>query len=54
MLVLLGEINMKELSNEDLVDFLIRASSDNNEFDNREELEYYKQAVLKRMKRDPK
>ena len=38
-------------SNEQLLDDLIRASSDNNEFDNRDRVEYLRGEVLKRMKR---
>ena len=39
------------MSNEELIDLLIRAASDNNEFDNRTELEYYRLQVLNRMKK---
>ena len=38
-------------SNEQLLDDLISAASDNNEFDNRSELEYLRGEVLRRMKR---
>ena len=38
------------MSNEELLQLLIRAASDNNEFDNRRELEYYRTEVLQRMK----
>ena len=38
-------------SNEQLLDDLIRASADNNEFDNRDRVEYLRGEVLKRMKR---
>lgn len=38
-------------SNEQLLDDLIHAASQNNEFDNRRELEYYRALVLKRMKK---
>ncbi len=38
-------------SNEQLLDDLIRAAGDNNEFDNRNELVYLREQVLKRMKR---
>ena len=37
-------------TNENLVDNLIRAANDNNEFDNRRELEILRKAVLKRMR----
>ena len=40
------------MSNEELLDLLIRAASDNNEFDNRRDLEYYRLLVLKRMKKE--
>ena len=39
------------MSNEELIDLLIRAANDNNEFDNRSELEYYHLQVLNRMKK---
>lgn len=39
------------MSNEELLDLLIRAANDNNEFDNRTELEYYRLQVLNRMKK---
>ena len=39
------------MSNEELLDLLIRAANDNNEFDNRSELEYYRLQVLNRMKK---
>lgn len=39
-----------EMSNEELLDLLIRAANDNNEFDNRSDLEYYRLQVLSRMK----
>ena len=39
------------MSNEELIDLLIRAANDNNEFDNRSELEYYRLQVLNRMKK---
>ena len=45
---------MKHLANEELLNLLIRASSDNNEFDNRDKVEYYRQEVLKRMKKESK
>jgi hypothetical protein len=41
--------NLKD--NENLLDNLIRAASDNNEFDNRTKLEYYRLQVLNRMKK---
>jgi DNA-binding transcriptional regulator PaaX len=44
--------NLKD--NENLLDNLIRAASDNNEFDNRRELEYYRLEVLQRMKNERK
>jgi hypothetical protein len=37
--------------NEKLLDLLIRAAGDNNQFDNRAELEYYHLQVLNRMKK---
>jgi len=39
------------MSNEQLLDLLIRAAGNNNEFDNRRELEYYSLQVLSRMKK---
>lgn len=39
------------MSNEELLALLIRAANDNNEFDNRTELEYYRLQVLNRMKK---
>jgi hypothetical protein len=42
----------KFMSNEELLDLLIRAAGNNNEFDNRRELEYYRLEVLQRMKND--
>lgn len=42
------------MSNEELLDLLIRAAGNNNEFDNRTELEYYRVEVLKRMKNERK
>lgn len=39
------------MSNEELLDLLIRAANDNNEFDNRSDLEYYRLQVLNRMKK---
>lgn len=41
----------KQDTNEQLLDDLIHAASQNNEFDNRRELEYYRALVLKRMKK---
>ena len=38
-------------SNEELVNLLIRAANDNNEFDNRSDLEYYRLQGLNRMKK---
>ena len=38
------------MSNEQLLDLLIRAAGNNNEFDNRQQVEYYKVEVLQRMK----
>lgn len=35
--------------NEELLDSLISAAGQNNEFDNREEVEYYRRQVLERM-----
>ena len=40
----------REQINENLVDNLIRAASDNNEFDNRKEIEMLRKEVLKRMR----
>ena len=42
------------MSNQELLDLLIRAASDNNEFDSRRELEYYRAEVLQRMKNERK
>ncbi len=42
------------MSNEELLDLLIRAAGNNNEFDNRRELEYYRLEVLQRMKNERK
>ena len=42
------------MSNEELLQLLIRAASANNEFDNRSELEYYRLQVLSRMKKQRK
>lgn len=38
-------------TNEELIDALIRAASDNNEFNNEDKIEAYRDAVLKRMKK---
>lgn len=42
------------MSNEELLDLLIRAAENNNEFDNRREVEYYRLEVLQRMKNERK
>lgn len=39
------------MNNEELLHLLIRAANDNNEFDNRRDLEYYRLQVLNRMKK---
>ena len=44
----------RSIKNQELLDLLIRAASDNNEFDNRRELEYYRTEVLQRMKNERK
>ena len=44
------EKSNKNLLNENLVDNLIRAANDNNEFDNRQEIKMLRELILKRMK----
>jgi len=45
-----NKMQTREQINENLVDNLIRAASDNNEFDNRKEIEMLRKEVLKRMR----
>jgi hypothetical protein len=44
------EYNKMQKTNENLLDNLIRAASDNNEFDNRREVEMLRKEILKRMR----
>lgn len=45
-----NKMQTREQTNENLVDNLIRAASDNNEFDNRQEIKMLRELILKRMR----